>query len=86
MGLILLEALLALVVLIAIVWWTMFSGRRRGELPRNPRMKKARRTSDRRASLVVPVLRRQGCAPATLAPIIYALGSLFTGKRPESFQ
>lgn len=32
MGLILLEALLALVVLIAIVWWTMFSGRKRGEL------------------------------------------------------
>lgn len=31
MGLILLEALLALVVLVAIVWWTMFSGRRRGE-------------------------------------------------------
>ena len=28
MGLILLEALLALVVLIAIVWWTMFSGRK----------------------------------------------------------
>ena len=33
MGLILLEALLALVVLIAIVWWTMFSGRPKGELP-----------------------------------------------------
>ncbi|MDT0136788.1 hypothetical protein [Acidovorax sp. PRC11] len=33
MGLILLEALLALVVLVAIVWWTMFSGRPRGELP-----------------------------------------------------
>ncbi|WP_264080699.1 hypothetical protein [Paracidovorax avenae] len=33
MGLILLEALLALAVLIAIVWWTMFSGRWRGELP-----------------------------------------------------
>ncbi len=32
MGLILLEALLALVVLVAIVWWTMFSGRQRGEL------------------------------------------------------
>jgi hypothetical protein len=32
MGLILLEALLALVVLIAIVWWTMFSGRKKGEL------------------------------------------------------
>jgi len=31
MGLILLEALLALVLLAAIVWWTMFSGRRRGE-------------------------------------------------------
>lgn len=33
MGLILLEALLALLVLVGIVWWTMFSGRRRGELP-----------------------------------------------------
>uniref|UniRef100_UPI0030F6BF05 hypothetical protein n=1 Tax=uncultured Acidovorax sp. TaxID=158751 RepID=UPI0030F6BF05 len=32
MGLILLEALLALVVLIAIVWWTMFSGRKGGEM------------------------------------------------------
>lgn len=33
MGLILLEALLALVILAAIVWWTMFSGRKKGELP-----------------------------------------------------
>jgi hypothetical protein len=33
MGLILLEALLALVVLALIVWWTMFSGRDKGELP-----------------------------------------------------
>ncbi|GAB1384983.1 hypothetical protein MASR1M59_01310 [Melaminivora sp.] len=33
MGLILLEALLALVILLAIVWWTMFAGRKRGELP-----------------------------------------------------
>ena len=32
MGLILLEALLALVLLVGIVWWTMFSGRKRGEL------------------------------------------------------
>ncbi len=32
MGLILLEVLLALVVLIAIVWWTMFAGRSKGEL------------------------------------------------------
>lgn len=34
MLLILLEALLALVVLVLIVWWTMFSGRPRGEPPR----------------------------------------------------
>ena len=33
MALFLLEALLALLVLIGIVWWTMFSGRRKGELP-----------------------------------------------------
>jgi hypothetical protein len=33
MGLILLEALLALVILVGIVWWTMFSGRNQGELP-----------------------------------------------------
>jgi cytoskeletal protein RodZ len=33
MGLILLEALLALVLIVGIVWWTMFSGRKKGELP-----------------------------------------------------
>jgi len=33
--LILLEALLALLVLVGIVWWTMFSGRPKGELPRD---------------------------------------------------
>jgi hypothetical protein len=33
MLLILLEALLALLVLLGIVWWTMFSGRPKGELP-----------------------------------------------------
>lgn len=33
MGLILLEALGALVLLVLIVWWTMFSGRKKGELP-----------------------------------------------------
>jgi hypothetical protein len=32
MDLILLEALGALVLLVVIVWWTMFSGRRRGEI------------------------------------------------------
>jgi hypothetical protein len=31
MELLLLEALAALVLLVFIVWWTMFSGRRRGE-------------------------------------------------------
>ena len=33
MALILLEALLALALLLGIVWWTMFAGRRNGELP-----------------------------------------------------
>lgn len=33
MLLILLEALLALALLVGIVWWTMFAGRKRGELP-----------------------------------------------------
>lgn len=33
MGLILLEALLALAIFVLIVWWTMFSGRKKGELP-----------------------------------------------------
>jgi hypothetical protein len=33
MLLIVLEALTALAVLILIVWWTMFSGRKKGELP-----------------------------------------------------
>lgn len=33
MGLILLEALLAGLLLVVIVWWTMFSGRKNGELP-----------------------------------------------------
>jgi len=31
MWLLLLEALLALALLLGLVWWTMFSGRRRGE-------------------------------------------------------
>lgn len=36
MALILLEALAALVILVFIVWWTMFSGRKNGELPADP--------------------------------------------------
>ena len=35
MLLILLEALLALVLLVGIVWWTMFSGRPKGEPPKD---------------------------------------------------
>lgn len=35
MLLIFLEALAALVLLIFIVWWTMFSGRKQGELDRS---------------------------------------------------
>jgi hypothetical protein len=33
MTLLLLEALGALLLLLFIIWWTMFSGRRKGELP-----------------------------------------------------
>ena len=33
MSLLLLEAFGALVLLVLIVWWTMFSGRKNGELP-----------------------------------------------------
>lgn len=33
MTLLLLEALGALIILVLIVWWTMFSGRPNGELP-----------------------------------------------------
>lgn len=36
MSLLLLEALGALVLLVLIVWWTMFSGRKHGELPEAP--------------------------------------------------
>ena len=32
MGLILLDALGAMALLVLIVWWTMFSGRKKGEL------------------------------------------------------
>ena len=34
MILLLLEALLALLIFLGIVWWTMFSGRKNGELKR----------------------------------------------------
>ncbi|MDO9383284.1 MAG: hypothetical protein Q7T86_10530 [Hyphomicrobiaceae bacterium] len=35
MALLLLEALGALLILVFIVWWTMFSGRKNGELKRD---------------------------------------------------
>lgn len=41
MTLLLLEALGALVLLIFIVWWTMFSGRSKGELPAEVEREKA---------------------------------------------
>jgi hypothetical protein len=46
MGLLLLEALLALALLLFIVWWTMFSGRRNGE--RGPADSAERDTRDGR--------------------------------------
>ena len=36
MALIVLEAMGALLVLVLIVWWTMFSGRNKGEPPNRP--------------------------------------------------
>ncbi len=36
MILLLLEALGALLILVFIVWWTMFSGREKGEVKRDP--------------------------------------------------
>ncbi len=54
MGLLLLEALGAMVLLILIVWWTMFSGRKKGELNRPPdpqdRDKKGNRGDDAEAT------------------------------------
>lgn len=44
MMLILLEALAALLVLVLIVWWTMFSGRKKGELPDQPNERDAHTT------------------------------------------
>lgn len=42
---ILLEALGALALLVLIVWWTMFSGRKKGELPEQSRRDNASPTS-----------------------------------------
>jgi hypothetical protein len=45
MTLLLLEALAALLIFVFIVWWTMFSGRNKGELPADDRADKARRAT-----------------------------------------
>lgn len=49
MTLLLLEALGALLLLIFIVWWTMFSGRKKGELPDDVEREK-RDTGERRVN------------------------------------
>jgi cbb3-type cytochrome oxidase subunit 3 len=48
MTLLLLEALGAFLIFLFIVWWTMFSGRRKGELPESveEEKKKAAKSSD----------------------------------------
>ncbi|HVR52957.1 MAG TPA: hypothetical protein VMS38_24750 [Pseudorhodoferax sp.] len=47
MALILLEALAALLLLVGIVWWTMFSGRDKGELPKGEQESGSAKTPDR---------------------------------------
>jgi hypothetical protein len=43
MTLLLLEALAALLIFVFIVWWTMFSGRNKGELPADAEQDKAQK-------------------------------------------
>ncbi|GAB3191086.1 hypothetical protein [Hydrogenophaga aquatica] len=45
MTLLYLEALGALLLLVFIVWWTMFSGRKKGELPDDVEREKSGKTS-----------------------------------------
>ena len=47
MTLLLLEALGALVLLVFIVWWTMFSGRKKGELPAHAEQEKVQASEQR---------------------------------------
>ena len=46
MTLLLLEALGALLLLVFIVWWTMFSGREKGELKKNDSLTKGPEKTD----------------------------------------
>jgi hypothetical protein len=50
MTLLLLEALGALILLVFIVWWTMFSGRKKGELPADAEQDKVRAQAGRAKS------------------------------------
>ena len=50
MSLLVLEALGALLLLVLIVWWTMFSGRHRGELPAAPTADAAAAPEERSAA------------------------------------
>ena len=52
MTLLLLEALGALLLLVFIVWWTMFSGRKNGELP--PTIEKAANKAADKATPKLP--------------------------------
>jgi hypothetical protein len=49
MTLLLLEALGAGVILVGIIWWTMFSGRERGELPQQDGADASQEASDKNA-------------------------------------
>ena len=62
MGLILLEALLALCIFIVIVWWTMFSGRSKGELRQAPT---APEQAPNEATQQAPVTAMSEAAPPT---------------------
>ncbi|MBI2747891.1 MAG: hypothetical protein HYX43_00760 [Burkholderiales bacterium] len=47
MTLLLLEALGAGLILVGIIWWTMFSGRKHGELPEHDERAPSRDVSDK---------------------------------------
>lgn len=54
MTLLLLEALAALLIFVFIVWWTMFSGRKKGELPAEVERDKEQMARRRSAGVAAP--------------------------------
>lgn len=60
MTLLLLEALGALVLLVFIVWWTMFSGRKNGELPDGVREAEAAAPQRKETAHAEPASDRSG--------------------------